>query len=954
MISSNPLLQQLGLNGTRSAKSSTKLLSTLFIGLGGTGNTVIRRTKYEMLQHGYDLPIFQYLVLDTMQYAEEPNLHPHMHLRNGEEYLYIGGYNPNEILSNTTHWPVITKWWGNRAGNKTLVTVDAGAGQMRAVGRMSFFRHFKEIEGQLKRMVFEVLSGNNRDTLLKKNFEVSSEANPVVYIVFSLCGGTGSSLFFDVAYVLRKLFGNVTPTIVGIAMLPNPYLQQINSTPQKERIQANAYASLLELERLHKMALGQAQRASKNAIWDVQYTASFGVTSYELPFDYIYLIDDTAAKGTRYTRDELCALLGQGIFWLSGPTTAIEFWAQAKNLMSNNLAGGGRPDASGQLRFSKYSSLGVSTVAIDWQDLRSQRTLGQLILTSIAATKASKLPLPKWLESATALYNEISQPFLPIELKPTGSFKNILSIQNMLNRFSTDYTTRVTHLTRTTGWLLRREAQIKRAKQELEQALHEALCERGPIAAYQEIENALQKFQAMQNELEQEVSKSAQIGRETRDRYNQVLQFMAPQHPLLAFLTGTGDFLRKLVRGFWSSTASTDRRLKEIAGNAAQLLYQCYLYDFRSIVCNELIESFVKPAIAILEQQQRDVTIARDVIVHWQTQLNDDEQRDKRERAARSQGVFEEVIPIPPAQSDQDQIIHRSSKDIDIVAHEVLQEAFQDGLKSANGTYTALYNAIQNVASSWFSQRGNTERALERLVERDTTTQREQFWRRTECLWNFQQDATQNASADLETITLLGVGENTDELSVKHSIRLLLGTKGEPVTPVNTSFPDELAYIKTVHGLPITLIHGMKEMHQSYQTMAIVKKAPYLHLDNRDDVVEAYDYLAQLDITHENIIEVWEAIAYELERSDKAYADYIRDAVEQYRDYHTLEGNIAQIIQGTDTELLRQFVDEMIRGVDTRGAAAPAAAQIAVQDMLGVLKIRRWKRVADDDWVQQF
>src|SRR2546426_6937211 len=84
-----------------------KIRRSIFIGLGGTGNEVIRRLKRDMCLHGFDLPLFQYCVMDTVVFEEQRGIEPFMQLRNGEEYLYIGNYNPNEVLKNLNSWPVI-------------------------------------------------------------------------------------------------------------------------------------------------------------------------------------------------------------------------------------------------------------------------------------------------------------------------------------------------------------------------------------------------------------------------------------------------------------------------------------------------------------------------------------------------------------------------------------------------------------------------------------------------------------------------------------------------------------------------------------------------------------------------------------------------------------------------------------------------------------------------------
>src|SRR6185437_13070905 len=111
-----------------------------------------------------------------------------------------------------------------------------------------FFYHFNAIEVQLRRIVREITSVENRVDARVKNYDVSANS-PIIYIVFSLCGGTGSSLFFDVSYVMRQLLSYTEkPTIVGVALLPGPFIEAIGSVPQQERIQANTYAALLELE----------------------------------------------------------------------------------------------------------------------------------------------------------------------------------------------------------------------------------------------------------------------------------------------------------------------------------------------------------------------------------------------------------------------------------------------------------------------------------------------------------------------------------------------------------------------------------------------------------------------------------------------------------------------------------------------------------------------------------
>src|SRR5205085_10674889 len=129
--------------------------------------------------------------------------------------------------------------------------------------------------------------------------------------------------------------------------------------------------------------------------------------------------------------------------------------------------------------------------------------------------------------------------------------------------------------------------------------------------------------------------------------------------------------------------------------------------------------------------------------------------------------------------------------------------------KSRNSTYNDLRSAIEKVAFSKFVNRAHLEGVLERLLSSDSVVQRDQFWQRTECLLSYQQDAALNTSLALESSVFLGVGEKIVDSAVKTQIAALLGTNSERIEPVPIDFKDELVYLKTFHGLPITLVHGV-------------------------------------------------------------------------------------------------------------------------------------------------
>lgn len=941
-------------------RSRTKVLRTIFIGLGGTGDEIIRRVKREMIQHGYDLPTFQYLVLDTVPYKEDPSRHPLMRLRNEEEYLYIGDYNPNEILKNLGNWPTISGWWGDRTSKGiTIATVDEGAGQMRAVGRMGFFRHFKVINERFERMVRSVTSVENREALLQQGYEVPPNRAPIIYLMFSLCGGTGSSLFIDVAYVLRQLFAasNIKPTIVAMAILPGPYMQQIDSNLQRERLQANTYAALQELERLHSMGLGHRRRNS-NIIWDVQYTSTFRVASADLPFDYIYLIDDKAGNET-YTREQIYDLVSQGSFWLSGPSTALRFWERATNLISNTLAAGGSPDASGHMRLSKYSSLGIGAIAIDREEAQSQRILENLIFEKISTVQPGRPVLPSWMERADALVREVSEPFAPMKQEPSQTFKNLAGVDDMLERFNTNYIREQNNPQRQIRWQDQKDRYATRFLYALNETLTTTLRARGPFSATEELKAMRDKIQNLLNDLGTlEVEYSRRAG-EALEKYDQIRQNFVPKTPLASFLVLLNRFMRGLV-GIRGSKA--ERELKVLARGAAKQQYSCFYEQFRMRASKELSEQVVKPMISYLESKRYDLEDAKDVIRSWRDRNDEEIARTKAEQQARKQAIFEAVIYVPPFTTEEQQVeqfLQKSHIDIIDLTIKVLDETFKNGLKMRSVTESDMQNALAMVAIDRLRQLGEQEHVLQRLCGYDGTSKdlRETLLQRAECLWSIQNNATQQVSANLENILFLGVGEDLEDLVVQNQINVLLGTQTQRkrIENVSTGFSDELVFLKTVHGLPVTLLHGMTELHSAYQTMSIVRKAPYLHLDNRENVELSYMPLVQFDMTNREIVERWNDVVRDLKNGKEAViADLIEQLLKQYKAFREQAMIYDDVVQvRDDQDILFQLVNLIESYLDSRPQTTViSTAYIALADLKGLLYTRGWKKTMAGKWVQ--
>jgi hypothetical protein len=233
---------------------------TLVIGLGGSGTWTARRVKRLMQIRYGAIPMVRFLMMDTDQgaFAGEPELAD----VTDEEKVLLSINNPEQIFQQAKQGVGELRKlqdWIPDSLPVSMLRNAKGAGGIRPVGRFALFASFDLVRRRLVSAINSLLAIQKEiETRLgaqeARNIQVETN-QPRIYIVGSLCGGTGSSLFLDIAVLVRHLFRsiapNATPNIVGIFYLPSvfanePYLR--TNQAFLSIIQANAYAALKELE----------------------------------------------------------------------------------------------------------------------------------------------------------------------------------------------------------------------------------------------------------------------------------------------------------------------------------------------------------------------------------------------------------------------------------------------------------------------------------------------------------------------------------------------------------------------------------------------------------------------------------------------------------------------------------------------------------------------------------
>ncbi len=264
---------------------------TLVIGLGGSGANVVRYVKRRFLKTWRgddqadfaDLPaVLQVLAVDTeplVNPADEEPLYSH-------EYAFLGKFDATRLVQNRQNHAPYLDWWQWNANDLPLGYIHNGARQLRPIGRLAFFRNyvtFKTLMTDKLRATRQLASIQEAE---ERGFPVAAD-HQLIYIVSSLCGGTGAGMFLDVIHRVRQEVGS-NASIIGIFLMPSTFESEIRSDLQRRRIQANAYAALKELNHFH-------ENQDFRALYPSEKTP-MPTTKYRA-LDRIFLVERTNADG---------------------------------------------------------------------------------------------------------------------------------------------------------------------------------------------------------------------------------------------------------------------------------------------------------------------------------------------------------------------------------------------------------------------------------------------------------------------------------------------------------------------------------------------------------------------------------------------------------------------------------------------------------------------------------
>jgi eukaryotic-like serine/threonine-protein kinase len=223
------------------------LFPALILGLGQLGLGVLQRLRRKIHAECGSLeqvPNMKLLYVDTdlesLRQAAKGDaaaaLTPH-------EVLAAKLNRPSHYLRSQDERKRIEPWFDLKMLYRIPRTL-ATAG-LRPLGRLAFFDNYRLISRRLRNELEVCTFPDNLETAIQNTGLGLRSNRPRVYVITGLAGGTGGGIFLDLAYLLRKLLGDLgyqRPEVVGVFLLP-----RVDRQPTSSLAIGNAFAALTEL-----------------------------------------------------------------------------------------------------------------------------------------------------------------------------------------------------------------------------------------------------------------------------------------------------------------------------------------------------------------------------------------------------------------------------------------------------------------------------------------------------------------------------------------------------------------------------------------------------------------------------------------------------------------------------------------------------------------------------------
>ncbi len=281
----------------------------LVAGLGGTGVEALLQLK--LLFAGEVPPHIGLFGVDTEAPKELANA-----ALNELEFARLVVSDLTDVLRNPENAHLLE--WFPGISSFPIHSVIHGAAQIRSVGRLALHAQASHFLKQLRNCISR-LTDRGRLREMSKSESIDDQGSIEVYVLASLCGGTGSGITLDVARLIREELRDAPGVrIFGVLLLPGAF----RHLPGTAMVQTNAYAALKELEYLSE---GEADI-------NIRFGQNYSLRIDRSPFDQVFLIDSI---GESFDTESNIQQLGRQMAWLPYLMASSGFGAHVRGILHN-------------------------------------------------------------------------------------------------------------------------------------------------------------------------------------------------------------------------------------------------------------------------------------------------------------------------------------------------------------------------------------------------------------------------------------------------------------------------------------------------------------------------------------------------------------------------------------------------------------------------------------------
>ena len=338
--------------------SDMRIIKTLVVGLGSTGtrvcNALAERMEWEVGSLEKALWV-EFLCIETNA-QEKSRFNPSDDFKT----LSLTASEYSDVLSNPANYneSIALENWADIATLRQLKAgaVDAGAGNIRMVGRLAFLypRNFVNIKNALSERLARLrnLTPAQAKTALNKDAigheqEVMFAQGIRIIVTGTLLGGTCSGTAADMGILLQTI-SQKEERILGIFTLPHPNYSIANdASGLAELRKVNAYHALQELNQYQNYTDLDRYRTIKH------YDKPYGdpvLQPDETPFDLVYLV--RSRESTPEDEGKVNNAVADRIF--------LNVFVPEADPMAQVVDGGVTPPNKG--RSFAFSTFGLSTI----------------------------------------------------------------------------------------------------------------------------------------------------------------------------------------------------------------------------------------------------------------------------------------------------------------------------------------------------------------------------------------------------------------------------------------------------------------------------------------------------------------------------------------------------------------------------------------------------------------